>query len=72
MGQSPLAPKEGDQAARREATTGSAESDEVFAVERNRSSAANPSKGARQLAKMPSSPGYASRSRWTGYQSKPR
>jgi hypothetical protein len=54
-----VAPKEGDEAARREATMGSAESNEVFAVERNRSSAANPSRGAGALAKMPSSSGYA-------------
>jgi hypothetical protein len=51
-----VAPKEGNEATRREAMRGSSESDEVFAVERNRSSVFQPPKATGALAKTPVNP----------------
>jgi hypothetical protein len=54
-----VAPNEGDGAPHREPSRDSAESDEVFAVDRNRSTAVLPTKDAAALTRMPASARYA-------------
>ena len=66
------APKQGDEAARREATRGLIESDEVFAVDRNRSSAVQPTEccGCRRPT-CPRATRQKPGTEWSGHQSRP-